>query len=103
GRAYIVEHGRTGDVLAQRADHERLPMASITKLMTVLVALKHARLTDVVTVDRDAAKVGEESIYLRKGEQITVYELVEAALIQSANDAAVALADYVGGGSQAAF
>jgi len=100
--AYLVENGVTGEVLAQRQDRQRLPIASITKLMTVLVALQHASLDDVVTVSRQAAAVGESSIYLRKGEQLTVRELVEAALIQSANDAAVALAEYVGG-SQSAF
>ena len=79
-----------------------MPIASITKLMTVLVALEHARLDDVVTVSRRAAAVGESSIYLKKGDRLTVRELVEAALIQSANDAAVALAEHVGG-SQAGF
>jgi D-alanyl-D-alanine carboxypeptidase (penicillin-binding protein 5/6) len=101
-RAYLVENGTTGEVLARQDDRERLPIASITKLMTVLVTLQHAKLDDVVTVSRRAAAVGESSIYLEKGERLTVEELVEAALIQSANDAAVALAEYVGG-SQAAF
>jgi serine-type D-Ala-D-Ala carboxypeptidase (penicillin-binding protein 5/6) len=101
-RAYIVENGVSGDVLARSHDRERLPIASITKLMTVFVALQHARLDEVVTVSRSAAAVGESSIYLRKGEQLTVRDLVEAALIQSANDAAVALAEHVGG-SQSAF
>src|SRR5439155_19648547 len=90
GRAYLVENGSTGEVLARSHDHERLPIASITKLMTVLVTLQHARLDDVVTVSRSAAAVGESSIYLEKGERLTVRDLVEAALIQSANDAAVA-------------
>jgi D-alanyl-D-alanine carboxypeptidase (penicillin-binding protein 5/6) len=102
GRAYLVQNGVTGEVLARSHDRERLPIASITKLMTVLVALEHARLHDVVTVSRRAAEVGESSIYLQKGERITVRDLVEAALIQSANDAAVALAEHVGG-SQGAF
>ena len=102
GRAYLVQNGVTGEVLAQNHDRERVPIASITKLMTVLVTLQHARLDDVVTVSRTAAAVGESSIYLEKGDQLTVRDLVEAALIQSANDAAVALAEYVGG-SQSAF
>ncbi len=101
-RAYLVENGVNGEVLAQRNDRDRLPIASITKLMTVLVTLRHAKLDDVVTVSRQAAAVGESSIYLRKGDQLTVEELIEAALIQSANDAAVALAEHVGG-TQAAF
>jgi D-alanyl-D-alanine carboxypeptidase (penicillin-binding protein 5/6) len=102
GRAYLVQNGVSGEVLARSHDREHLPIASITKLMTVLVALEHARLAEMVTVSVRAAQVGESSIYLQKGERITVRDLVEAALIQSANDAAVALAEYVGG-SQSAF
>ncbi|HZT90698.1 MAG TPA: D-alanyl-D-alanine carboxypeptidase family protein [Gaiellaceae bacterium] len=90
--AYLIEDARTGEVLAAHDAHERRPIASITKLMTVIVALHHHALGDVVTVDPRAAEVGEESIYLRAGEQLTVRDLVEAALIQSANDAADALA-----------
>jgi serine-type D-Ala-D-Ala carboxypeptidase (penicillin-binding protein 5/6) len=102
GSAYLVQNGVSGEVLAQSHDREHLPIASITKLMTVLVTLRHARLDDLVTVSRQAAEVGESSIYLRKGERLSVRDLVEAALIQSANDAAVALAEHVGG-SQTAF
>ena len=79
-------------VLAARAPDREVPIASITKLMTVLVALEHHRLSDVVTVDARAAAVGESTIGLRAGEQLTVRDLVQAALIQSANDAADALA-----------
>jgi serine-type D-Ala-D-Ala carboxypeptidase (penicillin-binding protein 5/6) len=100
--AYLVQNGVNGEVLAQSRSRERLPIASITKLMTVLVTLKHARLDDVVTVGREATSVGESSVYLRRGEQLTVRDLVEAALVQSANDAAVALAVHVGG-SEAGF
>jgi D-alanyl-D-alanine carboxypeptidase (penicillin-binding protein 5/6) len=102
GQAYLVQNGTTGEILARSRDRERLPIASITKLMTVLVALQHARLDDQVTVSRSAAAVGGSTIYLRAGEQLTVRDLVQGALIQSANDAAVALAEHVGG-SQAAF
>jgi len=80
-----------------------VPIASITKLMTVLVTLEHADLDDVVTATRGAADVGESTIDLKPGERLTVRELVEAALIQSANDAAAALADYVGHGDRSAF
>jgi serine-type D-Ala-D-Ala carboxypeptidase (penicillin-binding protein 5/6) len=97
GRAYFVQNGTTGEILARSNDRERVPIASITKLMTVLVALQHSRLDDLATVSRDAAEVGESTINLRKGERLTIRELIEAALIQSANDAAVALAEHVGG------
>jgi D-alanyl-D-alanine carboxypeptidase (penicillin-binding protein 5/6) len=90
--AYIVEDARTGEVLAASDAHARLPIASITKLMTVLVALDHHRLRDVVSVDPRAARVGESSAGLEPGERLTVADLLEAALIQSANDAADALA-----------
>ncbi len=102
-RAFLVVNASTGEVLAARNPDARVPIASITKLMTVLVALDHAQLRDVVRVDRAAAKVGESTINLRAGERITVHDLVAAALIQSANDAAVALARYVGHGSTTAF
>jgi D-alanyl-D-alanine carboxypeptidase (penicillin-binding protein 5/6) len=102
GRAYLVVSA-SGDTLLQRRADARVPIASITKLMTVLVTREHAKLGDVVTVRPQAAETGESSIYLRTGEQLTVRELIEAALIQSANDAAVALAQYVGHGSVPAF
>jgi D-alanyl-D-alanine carboxypeptidase (penicillin-binding protein 5/6) len=60
--------------------------------MTVLLTLEHHKLTDVVTVDPRAASVGEESIYLHAGDRLTVHDLLYGALIQSANDAADALA-----------
>jgi serine-type D-Ala-D-Ala carboxypeptidase (penicillin-binding protein 5/6) len=90
--AYVVEDARTGEVLAASNPNEHLPIASITKLMTVLVTLDHHKLTDVVTVDPRAAAVGESTVNLRGGERLTVGDLLKAALIQSANDAADALA-----------
>ena len=90
--AYLVENASTGEVLASSAAHARVPIASITKLMTVLIALHRHRLTDVVAVDPRAAAVGESSAYLRAGERLSISDLVKAALIQSANDAADALA-----------
>jgi D-alanyl-D-alanine carboxypeptidase (penicillin-binding protein 5/6) len=102
-RAYVVENAATGEVLAARAPTRRLPMASITKLMTVLVTLEREPLSHVVTVAPGAASVGESSIELVPGERLTVRDLVEAALIQSANDAADALAYDVGHGNVGAF
>jgi D-alanyl-D-alanine carboxypeptidase (penicillin-binding protein 5/6) len=90
--AYLVEDARTGEVLASSNPHAHLPIASLTKLMTVLLTLQHRKLTDVVTVDPRAADVGESSVALRAGEQLTVADLLKGALIQSANDAADALA-----------
>jgi D-alanyl-D-alanine carboxypeptidase (penicillin-binding protein 5/6) len=103
GRAYFVQNSATGEIILKYHSREKVPIASITKLMTVLVALEHARIDDVVTVGREAAATGESTINLSPGDRLTVAELVEAALIQSANDAAVALAEHVGRGSVPAF
>lgn len=90
--AFVVEDARTGEVLASSNAHARRPIASITKLMTVLLTLEHHKLTDVVTVDPRAAVIGESTVNLRPGERISVADLLKASLIQSANDAADALA-----------
>ena len=98
-RAYLVRNGEDGEILLRHNDRARVPIASITKLMTVLVALERSRPGDLVTITDEAAAVGESTISLVPGERLTVLELVKAALIQSANDAATALAVHAGGGS----
>ncbi len=103
GRAWLVENGTTGEALLAHGARARVPVASITKLMTVLLTLEHTRPGAVVTVSPEAAAVGESSAGLVPGERLTVRELLEAALVASANDAADALASYVGHGSQARF
>jgi D-alanyl-D-alanine carboxypeptidase (penicillin-binding protein 5/6) len=101
--AYVVQNSATEEVLASRAARERLPIASITKLMTVLVALERSRPEDVVSVPAVATAVPGSTIHLQPGELVTVGDLIQAALIQSANDAAYALAYHAGHGSVAAF
>jgi len=95
-RAYLVLNPQTGEVLLARRAHDRLPIASITKLMTALLTVAHSKPNEVVAVDPDAVGVTGSSIRLRAGEQIRVRELMAAALIQSANDSAVALGEFVG-------
>ena len=102
-RAYYAESAYDGAVLAARDADTRRPVASITKLMTVLVALEHARLDEVVTVPRAATGIGESTLFLRPGERVTVRDLAVGALVPSANDAATALAFHVGQGSVARF
>jgi D-alanyl-D-alanine carboxypeptidase (penicillin-binding protein 5/6) len=102
-RAYLVMDASTGEVLLARRAHDRVPIASITKLMTALVTLDRVTPKQVVTVDRDATGVTGSTIRLRTGERLAVRDLLAAALIQSANDAAVALAEHVGGGESSPF
>jgi D-alanyl-D-alanine carboxypeptidase (penicillin-binding protein 5/6) len=99
GRAVLVADGRTGDVLYQRGADRSMPMASITKLMTALVTLEQARPGQTVTVAPQAVGQGGSTIFLRPGERLRVRDLLAAALIQSANDSAYALAAEVGDGS----
>lgn len=88
-------------LLSKNAD-ERRPMASTTKIMTAFVVLAHCDLNATVTVPREAVGVEGSSIYLFENEEITVETLLYALLLNSANDAAVALAVHAAG-SVAAF
>ena len=102
-RAWLVQNGTTGEVLLRHEADDAVPIASITKLMTVRVALRHARPDEMAVVSPEAAAVGESSLNLRPGERLSVGELVEAALIQSANDAAWALALHAADGDLERF
>ena len=102
-RAYLVMNGANREVLLARNADDRLPIASLTKLMTALVTLERAKPSAVVAVDRNAVGVTGSTIRLRAEERVKVRDLLAGALIQSANDAAVALAEHVGRGDSAAF
>src|SRR5262245_32760974 len=102
-RAWFVVNGSNGEVLAAHDANARVPIASITKLMTVLVALQHLKPSDTVTVTGGAAQVGESRIPLHSGQRITVHVLLEGALIQSANNAADALAAAASNGDVPRF
>ena len=101
-RAYIVQSSVDGHTLAARAADTPRAMASITKLMTALVALEHLSPDDVVTVPPVAARVGESSLDLHAGQRLTVRDLLIGTLVPSANDAATTLA-VAAAGSEARF
>jgi len=101
-QAYIVQSSVDGHTLAARGADTPRAMASITKLMTALVALEHLSLNEVVTVPAVAARVGESSLGLRAGQRLTVRDLLIGTLVPSANDAATALA-VAAAGSEARF
>jgi len=96
-RAAVVMDAATGRVLYAKNPELRLMPASTTKLMTALVVIEKARLTDVVTVSRNAANAAPTRAGLRAGDRVTIETLLYAALMKSANDAAVALAEAVAG------
>lgn len=95
-RAYLVMNAANGEVLLARNADTRLPIASITKLMTALLVTAHAKPNEYVVVDPDAVGATGSTVHLRAGERIRVSELMAAALIQSANDSALALGEFVG-------
>ena len=87
-------------MFAKRPDAER-SMASTTKLMTALLSLEEARPGDVFTAPGYNAMPAESRINLRAGERMTVHDLLEALLLESANDAAVDLAENIAGSRDA--
>ncbi|RYX83452.1 D-alanyl-D-alanine carboxypeptidase [bacterium] len=95
--AYVVLDLDSGRILYSKNPDERLFPASTTKTMTTLVAFENAKTNSIIRVTKEAANTGESSAYLREGEQRTVDELIRAAMVRSANDACVALADGVAG------
>lgn len=93
----ILIDGATGGVLWQNNAHQRLPIASTTKIMTAIVVLENANLNGRLVVSKGIEKVGQSEIGLIRKEKVSVKELLEAMLVHSANDAAVALANYTSG------
>ena len=86
-------------VMYSKDVHERLYPASLTKIMTALVALKYGNLDDVITVDESALDIDPESsvCYLQLGDKYTLRQLLYGLLIASGNDASVAIGEHVGG------
>ncbi len=84
----------SGLILYEKNIHETLPIASITKLMTSIIVLEENNLEDIITVSKNATKTIGSKIWLAAGEKITLENLLKAVLINSANDAAIALAEY---------
>ncbi len=96
-RSAILIERETGKVLLSHNSHEKLPMASTTKVMTALLALEYGQLDEVATVSRNAYGVPGTSIYLGLGEKITLRDLLYGLMLASGNDAAVAIAEHIGG------
>ena len=85
----------SGQVLHGENIHKKLPPASLTKVLTAVVAMENCNLNEIVTVSRRAAYQEGSSIYLEEGEKISLEELLYAILLSSGNDAAVAIAEHV--------
>lgn len=95
--AAVLMDAETGEILYQRNATERRAPASLTKILTALLVLERGRLRDVVTVGENAAGVGGFGLGLRRAQRVTLGDLLAAILIRSANDAAIAAAEWIGG------
>ena len=96
-KAAVLIERNTGMVLLRHNENQALPMASTTKVMTALMALEMGNLDDVVTVGRNAYGVPGTSIYLSQGERVLLRDLLYGLMLASGNDAAVAIAEHLGG------
>lgn len=95
--AAVVVEESTGRVLYSKNALEKRSIASTTKIMTALVAMENANMEDEVTVSRRAASIGGSTAGLREGEKYKLEELLYLLLMISGNDAAIAIAEHVGG------
>lgn len=84
-------------ILYEKNGLKQVPMASTTKIMTAIVVLENANLKDVVTIEKKAAGTGGSRLGLKLNDKITVHDLLYGLLLESGNDAAVALSIHIGG------
>ena len=96
-KSAVLIDAATNTVLCEKNARERMGMASTTKIMTALVAAEHGDLDKTVSVSPLAVGVEGSSIYLYAGEQLKLCDLISAMLLESANDAAAAIAIEIGG------
>lgn len=106
-KAYILIEQSTGDVLLEQNADEQLPIASVTKIMTMLLIMEEidsGRLSydDIVTVSENAMSYGGSTMFLETGEQLPVSDMLKGIAVASANDGCVAMAEHICG-SETAF
>lgn len=96
-RAAIVYERSSGIILFGKNENEKRKMASTTKIMTAIVVIEKCNLEDIVTISQKAASTGGSHLGLHTDDKISIHDLLYGLLLCSGNDAAVALAEYVGG------
>nr|WP_307345615.1 D-alanyl-D-alanine carboxypeptidase family protein [Metabacillus malikii] len=96
-RSAILIEQESGRVLYEKNAHQKMRIASITKIMTAILAIESGKLKETVTVSERATKAEGSSLYLQKGEKIALEDLVYGLMLRSGNDSGVAIAEHVGG------
>lgn len=96
-RVGVIYDRKSGKVMWGKNYNKRVAMASTTKIMTCIIVLENSNLNDEVTISSKAAGTGGSRLGLKKDDKITIYDLLYGLMLRSGNDAAVALAEHVGG------
>jgi len=104
--AACVMEPTTGTVIFARNEHEPWPTASLAKMMVMLIVAEKLqngslKLTDPITTSRKAAEMGGSQVYLKEGETFPLADMMKAIIVHSANDATVAVAEYIAGSTEA--
>ncbi len=104
-RSAVLLEPITNKLVYEKEPHKQLPMASVTKLMTLLLATEAVeqgkfKLTDTVVTSENAWEMGGSQIYLEPGEEMSLWDLLLAIGLQSANDASVAVAEHIAGSEE---
>ena len=105
-KSAILMEASSGKILFEQNADQAYPPASVTKIMTLLLVMEAVdsqkiTLSDKVTVSDHAASMGGSQVFLEPGEQMSVDEMIKCVVVSSANDAAVALAEHIGGSEDA--
>ena len=106
-KSAILMEASTGTVLYEQNADEHLPIASVTKIMTMLLIMERVSggtlsLDEMVTVSENAQSYGGSTMFLEAGEQLSVYDMMKGIAVASANDGCVAMAEHIAG-SEASF
>lgn len=96
-RIGLIFDRASGKIIYEKNGDKQTPMASTTKIMTAIVVIENSNLNDIVTIDSKAASIGGSRLGLKKNDKVKVIDLLYGLMLRSGNDAALALASYVGG------
>lgn len=96
-KAAVIYDRKTKEIIWGKNENEKKAMASTTKIMTAIVVLEKGNLSDVVTISKKAANTGGSRLKINTNDKVSVLDLLYGLMLRSGNDAAVALAEYVGG------
>lgn len=104
-KAYLLVDVNSGKILAEQDSEKKLPPASLTKMMTLYVVSKalhneQIHLTDTIHISKKAWKTGGSRMFVKEGQEVTIENLLKGIIVDSGNDACVAMAEHLGGSEQ---